>query len=112
MATTKKPKLLTADDLLRMYGKGVRGELVRGVLCETVSAGMEYGEIAMRLGARILAFTDAGHLGRVFGSDSGIRLERSPDTVREPDVAFISAERMPLDERVRGYSEVTTGVWL
>ena len=36
----------------------------------------------------------------------GIRLEREPDTVREPDIAFISAERMPLDVRVRGYSEV------
>ena len=40
------------------------------------------------------------------GSDSGIRLERDPDTVREPDLAFISAERLPLDTRVRGYSEV------
>ena len=44
--------------------------------------------------------------GRVFGSDSGIRLERNPDTVREPDVAFISAERLALETRITGYSEV------
>ena len=45
-------------------------------------------------------------LGRVVGSDAGIRLERNPDTVREPDIAFISAEKLPLDTRVRGYAEV------
>ena len=45
-------------------------------------------------------------MGRVVGADSGIRLERDPDTVREPDLAFISAERLPLDTWVPGYSEV------
>ena len=33
--TTTKRKLLTADDLLRLYSQGVRGELIGGVLCET-----------------------------------------------------------------------------
>ena len=28
--TTAKPKLLTADDLLRLYGQGVKGELIPG----------------------------------------------------------------------------------
>ncbi|MDE0118137.1 MAG: hypothetical protein OXT07_16150 [bacterium] len=31
--------LLTADDLLRLSAEGVRGELVRGVLHETMAAG-------------------------------------------------------------------------
>ena len=106
MATTKKPKLLTADDLLDLYSEGVKAELIRGVLCETVAAGIEHGEIAMRLGARIQAFASAGRLGRIFGSESGIWLEMDPDTVRYPDVAFISADRMPLDSRVRGYCDV------
>ena len=30
--TTTQPKLLTADDLLRLHSEGVRGELIRGVL--------------------------------------------------------------------------------
>ena len=30
--TTTKPKLITADELLQLYSKGVRGELIRGVL--------------------------------------------------------------------------------
>ena len=32
-------RLLTADDLLRLSGEGVRGELIRGVLCESMPAG-------------------------------------------------------------------------
>jgi Uma2 family endonuclease len=39
-------------------------------------------------------------------SDLGVRLERDPDTVREPDIAFISAERLPLDADVPGYLEL------
>ena len=32
--STTKPKLLTADDLLRLHSEGVKGELIRGVLCD------------------------------------------------------------------------------
>ena len=104
--TTIKEKLLTADDLLRLHSEGVRGELIMGVLHETVSSGLEHGEVVMNLGSEFHGFVRPRRLGRVVGSDSGIQLERDPDTVREPDIAFISAERLPLDVRVRGYSQV------
>ena len=32
-------------------------------------------------------------------------LERDPDTVREPDIAFISAQKLPLNVRLSGYYE-------
>ena len=105
-ATTDKTKLLTAEDLLRLNSQGVKGELIRGVLCETVSAGMERGQIAMTFGAALVAYTRPRRLGRVIGSDSGILLQRSPDTVREPDIAYISAEKLPLGARVQGYLEI------
>lgn len=41
-------------------------------------------------------------LGSLVASDSGVWLERDPDTVREPDVAFTSAERIPLDAEIDG----------
>jgi Uma2 family endonuclease len=104
--TTAKPKLLTADDLLRLYSKGVRGELIRGVLHETMPAGLRHGKIAMRLGGRIDAHVAPAGLGHVFGSDSGVLLETDPDTVREPDIAYVSAERLPLDADVDGYCPV------
>ncbi len=104
--TTTEAKLLTADDLLRLEAEGVRGELIRGVLCGTMAAGQEHGEIAMRLGAALLGFIEPRGLGRVMGSDSGVWLERDPDTVREPDIAFFSGEKVPLDRRITGYAEV------
>ena len=104
--TTAKPKLLTADDLLRLYSKGVKGELIRGVLHETMSAGLKHGEVVAALLAMLWIHTQPGRLGRVFGSDTGVLLERNPDTVREPDVAYVSAERLPLDVEIDGYCPV------
>ena len=34
--TTARTKLLTANDLLRLSSQGVRGELIQGVLHETM----------------------------------------------------------------------------
>ena len=56
----------------------------------------------MRLGS----FIESRKLGVYTTSDSGVWLERDPDTVREPDVAFFSAEKSPPDERVTGYAQV------
>ncbi len=105
MATTLT-KLLTADDLLRLDSQGVRGELIRGVLHETMSTGLEHGEIVMKLGFLLNAFIIPRKLGRLTGSDAGIWLERDPDTVREPDIAYFSAETLPPDVRITGYAEV------
>ncbi len=103
--TITKTKLLTADDLLRLYSKGVRGELIRGVLCETMATGVRHGQVVMNLGGELRSFIKPRRLGRLVGSDAGVLLDRDPDTVREPDIAFISAEKLPLDVDVPGYYE-------
>ena len=105
MAITET-RLLTADDLLRLDSQGVRGELIRGVLYETMPTGLEHGEIVMNLGILLGVFIKPRKLGRLMGSDAGVWLERDPDTVREPDIAYFSAERIPPDVRITGYAEV------
>ena len=105
MATTMT-KLLTADDLLRLSGEGVRGELIRGVLHETMPAGYAHGKIAMKLGFFLNAFIIPRKLGSVTGSDSGVWLEHDPDTVREPDIAYFSVAKIPLNAMDSGYAEV------
>ncbi len=102
--TTTATRLLTADDLLRLHGEGVRGELIRGVLGETMASGREHGEITAYLTAQLVVFVQPRKLGRVTASDSGVLLARDPDTVREPDIAFFPAERAPPGERVTGYA--------
>ena len=104
--TTAKPKLLTADDLLRLDSQGIRGELIRGVLHETMPAGLRHGEVVAALLAMFWIHIRPRRLGRIFGSDTGVILETNPDTVREPDAAFVSAERLPLDVEISGYCPV------
>ena len=104
--TTTEPRLLTAEDLLRLYSEGVRGELIRGVLCETMPTGELHGKIVTRLVGALFSFVEPRGVGTLFASDSGVWLERDPDTVREPDVAFTSVERLPLDAWNTGYSEL------
>ena len=104
--TTAKPKLITAEDLLRLDSQGFRGELIRGVLHETMASGVRHGKIAMLLGSKFVTHVVPAGLGHVFGSDSGVLLERNPDTVREPDLAYVSAERLPLDADLDGYCPV------
>ncbi len=96
---------MTADDLLRLYSEGVRGELIRGALCETMPTGQEHGEIVANLVIMLGAFVKPRKLGRLTASDSGVWLERDPDTVREPDIAYFSAEKIPPGVRVTGYAE-------
>ena len=103
---TTKPKLLTADDLLELYSKGVRGELIQGVLCETMPAGGQHGKIAAIIISILMNFIRPQRLGTVVGTDSGVLLDRITNFVREPDVAFFSVDKLALDAVVTGYYEV------
>lgn len=103
--TVTETRLLTSDDLLRLHSEGVNGELIRGVLHETMSTGHEHGKIVMNLGFELGKFIKPRRLGTLVGSDSGIWLERDPDTVREADIAYTSADKIPLDARIPGYAE-------
>lgn len=98
-------KLLTADDMHHLYSQGVRGELLRGSLCETQPSGVRHGKIVVNLIVRLEAFVEPRQMGTIVASDAGFLLEKDPDTVREPDVAFISAHRLPPDQDVPGYFE-------
>lgn len=99
-------KLITADELLALDAKGIRGELIRGEFNETRPDGMQHSEIAVNLGVMVLGFAKSRKLGRVTAPRTGVWLERDPDTVRESDMAFFSADKHKRGEPVPGYSEV------
>ena len=72
MTTSKATtKLLTADDLLRLYSEGIGGELIRGVLIEKVSAGIRHGEIVTKLVILLGTFILSQSLGRLVASGLG-----------------------------------------
>ena len=59
----------------------------------------------MILGSEFRSFIRPRRLGRVAGSDLAVLLEHDPNTVREPDVAFIPTQELPLDFQLPGYWE-------
>ena len=67
MTTHTDTKRLTANDLLRLYSKGIRGELIRGALCETMPTGQEHGEIVVNLTVLLGTFVKSPEVGQVDG---------------------------------------------
>jgi Uma2 family endonuclease len=99
------PALLSAEELLELNLPNKRTELVRGIVMVREPAGYQHGEVAARLILAIGNYVEARSLGRVFAAETGFTLARKPDTVRAPDVAFISSERLP-DPPPRGFAEL------
>ena len=58
-------------------------------------AGYEHGKIIGRLTGRLDAHAEANNLGDVCGAETGFTITQNPDTVRAPDIAFVSRERTP-----------------
>lgn len=106
-ATHIKPRPITAEELLKLHSEGVRGELIRGVLCETMPPGVDHAAIVANLTGILGVFTRRQRpRGRLLAGDPGIWIERGPDTVRAPDIAFYAAERMAPGDAVPGYAEI------
>ena len=104
MRTLKK--LFTAEELLCLPTTGRRLELVKGKVYEMAPAGGPHGYIAMNIGALINVHVRANGLGRVFAAETGFILHRAPDTVRAPDAAFISYDRLGEEAIPDGYLAV------
>jgi Uma2 family endonuclease len=88
-------RLVTAEELFH-YPDPKRYELVRGVPRVSEPPGGVHGRLAMKLGARLDEHVTRLGLGTVLVV-AGYVLERAPDTVRGPDVSFVSTTRLPPD---------------
>ena len=94
--------ITTARELLEAGDIGPC-ELVRGRLRVMTPAGEEHGLVAMNIAFRLASHVRERGLGFVYAAETGFHIERNPDTVRAPDVAFVTSER-----RVsrRGFHEI------
>lgn len=87
--------VLTAEHLAGIGDGRHRFELADGRLIVREPAGFLHGLVTSRLATRLARHVEAHDLGVVLGADTGYLLGRGPDTVRAPDVSFVSRERIP-----------------
>ena len=95
MRTMADRELTTADQLLVLEEPGYRHELVRGELRRMSGAGYWHGTVVGALAEFVGRHVRENQLGFTFGAETGFTLERDPDTVLAPDVAFVRRDRMP-----------------
>ena len=104
MPTMLDAPVTTAQQLLALDEPGCRHELVRGEVRRVSHAGWWHGAVAQEIGRVLGNHVREHRLGLVFAAETGFWLERDPDTVRCPDVAFVAASRVP-SAPSRGYLE-------
>jgi Uma2 family endonuclease len=92
--TAAKPaaKLLSAEEFYdfthRPENENRFFELVRGEVIEMPSPKMVHGLVAGNAYWHLKKYSNRMNRGFVLSNDSGVVLDRNPDTVRGPDVAF------------------------
>lgn len=107
MATAPQttPAPLTAEEFARRPDPGHPEELVKGRIRTMPPPGIRHGLVGAQAAFLVkLSLTDHD-LGRVVGNDSGVITERGPDSVRGPDVAYYSYDRLPRGARPPGYGD-------
>src|SRR4051812_8208405 len=101
MATEQR--LMTAGELLELPDDGKRYELIRGGVRTMSPAGEDHGVVGANAVTSLKLHVRANRLGRVYTAETGFLLARNPDTVRAPDAAFVSRQRLGTGERITGY---------
>jgi Uma2 family endonuclease len=97
--------LMTAEEFFDKHEHD-RVELVRGVVQEVPMPETIHGYLCAQLARFLGNFAYAHDLGRVITNDSFIRLSALPDTVRGPDVYFVSYGKLPKGKIPPGMLEV------
>lgn len=93
MSVATTVRTYTVEDLAQL-GDKVDFELDRGMLVPVMPPGWDHGSVSGEIQYRLDDHVRRQHLGQVV-PDVGFVLERGPDTLRAPDVAFVRAERAP-----------------
>lgn len=92
MKPAPRRRLLTAEEFVYEQPDDLRTELVAGGMVVEPLPGAEHGSLVATIAYHLRGFVEPRGLGRVV-AETGYVLVRGPDTVRGPDVSFVSAAR-------------------
>ena len=96
---------VTGEELLRMPWLNPC-ELVGGRIVRMTPTNPTHGRIEVNVAAALRAFVRTQNLGVVMAGEVGVFTTRNPDTVRAPDVLFLSHERDARRTRRDGFLDV------
>ncbi|MGI0150302.1 MAG: Uma2 family endonuclease, partial [Thermoplasmata archaeon] len=94
MARRAEVQSLTAEEFYRLPDIGRPQELIEGFVVSEPVPAFRHGAVLVRMSSLLDSYVRSQGLGIVLAGDAGFVLSRRPDTVRGPDVAFISKERL------------------
>jgi Uma2 family endonuclease len=105
-STIAQNKLLTAEEFWRLPNPsdGSQQELVRGEIITMPPPGGRHGVSCNKTGRRLGNFVEDHDRGTVTANNTGFITERGPDSVRGPDIAYWSKEKLPVVPL--GYTEI------
>lgn len=106
MSTQAASRLLTAEEFFELPDPIYSGkmELVRGEVVTHMPVGGVHGRLAGLIIKLFLRFLDQHSLGEV-GPEIGFTLQRDPDIVLAPDVAFVANVKLPGGVLPEGFVE-------
>lgn len=95
--------LMTADELYALPDDDIRHELLTGSLLAEPPIGYPHARLVARVTFHLQQHVRARGGGEVVAGDMGFILARDPDSVRAPDVAFISSARLEAASALTGF---------
>jgi Uma2 family endonuclease len=112
MSTVTTRTRMTAEEFFdwvhRPENRDRHFELERGEVIEVSRPGERHGYVCNNVGRILGNYTFQRRQGYACGNDTGLLLERNPDTVRGPDVVLYLQQRRFDDLKVRYSSELPT----
>jgi Uma2 family endonuclease len=93
----------TASELFEMPDDGFRYELVKGELRKMSPTGWGHGEVVVNITLLLGQHVKINNLGACGGAETGFKIASDPDTVRAPDLSFVSRERIPQGDAHRKF---------
>ena len=96
---------VTGDELLRRPGLDAC-ELVAGRIVRMTPTNPTHGRIEANVAAALKRFVSTRNLGVVMAGEVGVFTGRNPDTVRAPDVLYLSHAQDARRSRPQGFLDV------
>src|SRR5262245_12867351 len=97
-------KPMTVEKLETLGGdESERYEIMDGELYEVMPGNLRHGEVVENVFLPLSTHVRQNRLGRVLPNDPGFVLQREPDILLGPDLAFVRADRMPTGENLRRF---------